>query len=67
MSWIDSNADHKVVFRLLQVELIEKKLPWMNYTEALDVWTESKTMLQNTQKSLEQRKKEYEDSQVPLR
>lgn len=67
MSWIESNADHKVVFPFSQVELIEKKLPWINYQKAFDFWKDAKNKLQNTQNSLEQRKKEYEDSQVPLR
>ena len=52
---------------LLQIEVIEKKLPWIHYNEAADDFKEARTRLRNTQESLAQRKQEFMDSQEPLR
>ena len=66
-SQVDSVADHMLVFRFLQIGVIEKKLPWIIYNDAFDALVEAKTTLRNAEESLAQRKKDFMDSQEPLR
>ena len=67
MSWMNGNADCMPFVRFVQIEVIEKKLPWIHYNDAADDFKEAKIRLRNTQQSLAQRKQEFVDSQEPLR
>lgn len=50
-----------------QIELIEKKLPWILYSDALGGFVEAKTKMRNAEESLAQREQDFQDSQEPLR
>ena len=50
-----------------QVQLIENKVPWVHYTEALAEFEESKKRRQTAEQALAERKQEYEDSLLPER
>lgn len=52
---------------LLQVKLIESKLPWIEYNDAMKEFTEVKDRRRQAEACLEARKKDFEESQQPLR
>ncbi|KAL3130540.1 hypothetical protein ABBQ38_008351 [Trebouxia sp. C0009 RCD-2024] len=52
---------------LAKIELIEKKLPWIHYTDALNLFVEAKSKMRNAEESLAQREQDFRDSQEPLR
>ena len=67
MSRMNRNADLMQLVQFLQIEVIEKKLPWIHFNGAADDFKEAKIRLRNTQESLAQRKQDFMNSQEPLR
>lgn len=67
MSWISETQTVLLAVQLLQIDLIEKKMPWIHYNGAADDFKEAKIRLRNTRESLAQRKQEFMDSIEPLR
>ena len=51
---------------LLQVKLIESKLPWIEYYDAMKEFKEVKERQRQADDCLEARKKDFEESQQPL-
>ena len=51
---------------LLQVKLIESKLPWIEYNDAMKEFTEVKDRRRQADACLEARKRDFEESQQPL-
>ncbi|KAA6420293.1 MAG: structural maintenance of chromosomes 5 [Trebouxia sp. A1-2] len=52
---------------LAKVKLIESKLPWIEYNDAMKEFTEVKDRRRQAEACLEARKKDFEESQQPLR
>ncbi len=50
----------------LQVKLIESKMPWIEYNDAMKEFTEVKDRRSQAEECLEARRRDFEESQQPL-
>ena len=50
----------------MQAEVVQQKIPWIIYNEALVQFQDAKERLREAEKSLAERKKKYEESQLPI-
>lgn len=50
----------------LQVKLIESKMPWIEYNDAMKEFTEVKDRRRQADECLEARRRDFEESQQPL-